>query len=492
MSSEPSDSNRIAIIDVGSNSVRLVVFDGLTRAPEAVFNEKVMCGLGRDPKGRGLLNPDGVELALVSLRRFARLLEQMRIAHVDVIATAAVRGAKDGAAFCRRVHRETGLEVRIIDGLEEARLSALGVISGDPGASGVVGDIGGGSLELALLEGGHILERTSLPLGALRLQTAFGRSRERTRKEIGRHLKEIGWLHFAAGKPLYAVGGSWRALAKLHTAQQKYPLSIVHNLTLAREEIERLLRVVAMQTPGSLARSGAIARRRVDSLPHAALVMSQVLSAMDAKSVVFSGHGLREGWMYERLPEKLRRRDPLIDACESFAAGGGRFDEHGTELFRWLSPMFRLETHPFKRLRLAACIIGDVGWAEHPDYRAVQTYYRILRHPFLELTHHDRVLLAFCVACRYDSDFKGDASVNKLLDTEGQALGRRLGLGLRLGQTISGGVEGILRHTELTLAREYLTLTYYGDAARLAGEGVARRLAKLAKAYGRLPRTETG
>lgn len=478
-------SNRIAIIDVGSNSVRLVIFDGMTRAPVPIFNEKVMCGLGRDPENSGKLNPEGVELAAVAMRRFATLLRAMKVSRVDTLATAAVRAATDGMEFCDRIQRETGLTVKVIDGLEEARLSALGVISGDPRATGIMGDIGGGSLELVLLEQGNIEKRISVPLGAMRLQSVFGSDRARLTAEITKYLDSIDWLKDAQGQQLFAVGGSWRSIAKLFIAQENYPISVVHNLAMPRTEIDQLTHVISQQSRISLEKVGGVSKRRIDSLPHAALVMNMLMQRMAPREVVFSGHGLREGWMYEVLPEKLRRRDPLLDACLSFAEDGERFHQHGEELFRWSTPIFKDLPENLDRLRLAACIIGDIGWNEHPDYRAIQSYFRILRHPYLDLNHHDRVFLAYAIGSRYTGNFKGDASSDRILDDETRLTGRLFGHVIRLGHTLSGGVEGILAQTRLYLEDDKLVLEFKKGVSALYGEVVEQRLGKLAKLMNR-------
>ena len=478
-------SNRIAIIDVGSNSVRLVIFDGMTRAPMPIFNEKVMCGLGRDPENTGRLNPEGVELAVVAMQRFATLLRAMKVTHVDVLATAAVRAASDGKEFCDRVTSETGLTVKVIDGLEEARLSALGIISGDPLASGIMGDIGGGSLELVLLDKGEIKKRVSLPLGAMRLHTVFGSDRARLTAEVNQHLDTVDWLAEGKGQQLYAVGGSWRSIAKLFIAQENYPISVVHNLAMPQSEMAELTHIISQQSRVSLEQIGGVSKRRIDSLPHASLVMNMLMARMKPKEVVFSGHGLREGWMYEVLPEDLRQRDPVLEACFSFAENGERFHQHGEEVAQWCAPIFSELPANIERLRLAACIIGDIGWNEHPDYRAEQSYNRILRHPYIDLNHHDRVFLAYTIGSRYAGNFKDDAAIHRILSDEDRLTGRLFGHVIRLGHTLSGGVEGILPQTQLLLEEGKLILQFEKKTSALYGEVVEQRLSKLAKLMNR-------
>jgi exopolyphosphatase/guanosine-5'-triphosphate,3'-diphosphate pyrophosphatase len=210
-----------------------------------------------------------------------------------------------------------------------------------------------------------------------------------------------------------------------------------------------------------------------------------LMARMQPKEVVFSGHGLREGWMYEVLPEDLRQRDPLLDACLSFAEDGERFHQHGEEVARWCAPIFSKLPDNIERLRLAACIIGDIGWNEHPDYRAIQSYNRILRHPYLDLNHHDRVFLAYTIGSRYTGNFKGDEASDRILDDDARLTGRLFGHVIRLGHTLSGGVEGILQQTRLVLEDEKLVLEFEKQVSTLYGEVVEQRLAKLAKLMNR-------
>lgn len=417
--------------------------------------------------------------------RFATLLRAMKVSHVDVLATAAVRAATDGKEFCDRITRETGLTVKVIDGLEEARLSALGIISGDPMASGIMGDIGGGSLELVLLNKGKIKKRVSLPLGAMRLHTVFGSDRARLTAEINQHLDTVDWLSEGKSQPLYAVGGSWRSIAKLFIAQENYPISVVHNLAMPRSEMDELTHIISQQSRVSLEKIGGVSKRRIDSLPHASLVMNMLMKRMLPNEVVFSGHGLREGWMYEALPADLRQRDPVLEACFSFAENGERFNQHGEEVAQWCAPIFAELPANIERLRQAACIIGDIGWNEHPDYRAIQSYHRILRHPYIDLNHHDRVFLAYTIGSRYAGNFKGDEASDRILSDEDRLTGRLFGHVIRLGHTLSGGVEGILPRTQLLLDDDKLTLLLENQAAALYGEVVEQRLAKLAKLMNR-------
>ncbi|MEE8272330.1 MAG: Ppx/GppA family phosphatase, partial [Alphaproteobacteria bacterium] len=270
---------RVGIIDIGSNSIRLVVYDRLSRAPVPVFNEKVLCGLGRDLVRTARLNPDGVAMALTNLARFTRLLDGMGVGHVDVIATAAVRDAEDGDSFVAGVKRTCGLDITVISGAEEARLSAMGVLSGTPGADGVMGDMGGGSLELVGLDRHTIAQQVTLPLGPFRLMDGKA-SRPQIRALVGRHFEAQEWLAGYRARSFYPVGGAWRTLAKVHMSKLKHPVHVIHQYTAPGPEIQQLAGLISRQGKSSLERLADVNKRRLETLPYAALVMEQLLTVL--------------------------------------------------------------------------------------------------------------------------------------------------------------------------------------------------------------------
>lgn len=480
----------IAVIDIGSNSIRLVVYDGLKRSPMPIFNEKVLCGLGRGVEKSGRLNPDGVKAALAHLPRFRQITLGMRVPRVDVLATAAVRDAADGPAFVAAVEKATGLRVRVVSGEEEARLAALGVQSGTPEAEGLVGDLGGGSLELVDIAG-HVLGRqVTLPLGPFRLMEA-GEGRGALVKVIDQHLDRLPWLAESKGKDFYPVGGSWRALAKLHMEQTKHPLHIIHHYTVAAEEIRQFADLIARQSMSSLVKlSGS--RRRGETLPYAALVMERLLKAAAPSRVVFSAFGLREGHLYSLLPSDRRQEDPLIAACADWGQRSCRFGDPSL-LVPWTAGLFAGEDARGQRLRHAACLLSDIGWAEHPDYRSDHAFLRILRFPFPGIDHPERAFLALTAFARYAGSIESPvtAGVRGLLGDGQQKRALVLGLGLRLAHTLTGGASALLQQTALKLGGEALTLMLPEEIGVLDGESVRRRLEALAKALNRRPEVIT-
>ena len=482
----PRRTARIGVLDIGSNSIRLVGYDRNCRAPVPIYNEKVLCGLGRGVEQGGRLSGEGMAQALVNLTRFKTLADAIGVARLDVLATAALRDARDGHAFVTTLRERLGLEVQVIGGEEEARLSALGVLSAIPEADGVAADLGGGSLELAGVEKGGVGPRVTLPVGPLRLIEASGERPALATRIIEQHLDKVGWLKTGRRRRLYVVGGSWRSVAKLHMSQTGYPLRVIHHYTLAGAAAADFADQVGRQTRSAIEKVPTVSRRRSDTLPYAAQVLAALIRATDASSVIFSSFGLREGHLYDLLPVEKQRLDPLISACSDLATHQGRFGS-GEILTAWTDGLFAGEDLPALRLRRVACLLSDLFWAEHPDYRAEHAFERVLRLPVVGIEHSERAQLAVTSLIRYGGRLD-DAPlrlVRSLLSDGQLTRAEVLGLALRLGHSLTGGLTGLLNRIGLRLAADRLELLLPADLAGLRGDVVDRRLEALAKALNR-------
>lgn len=486
------DSPRCAVVDLGSNSVRLVVFEGRGRNPIAIFNEKAVLRLGRGLQASGVLNEEGVAQALTVMNRYAAIARAMGARPFEVLATAAVRDASNGPAFVAALEaRMPGVAIRILSGEQEADLSAAGLLCGIPTADGILADIGGGSLEVVRLTDGTRGEARTLPLGVIRLAERAGNDPVRARALAEADLAEVAWLAEGTGRDLYLVGGAWRALARIHMAQTGYPLSMIHHYTIAREEARDLTGVIAAASRRALERMPGMPRRRVDDLPFAAVVLRRVLRATGARRVVFSANGLREGWYMERIAPELRTLDPLLAAGHDLARQFGRDPTLPPALLAWTDPLFPGETGEPRRLREAACWMSDIGSHDHPEYRAEQAFLRILRQPGIGLDHHARAFLGVTLALRYEAEPEAPflATGRSLLSPDAMRRATLLGCALRLAYTLSAGTPDLLAGTELRV-NHALTLLLAEGSGVFAGESVTRRLDRLALALGLQATTE--
>ena len=475
---------RVAVIDIGSNSIRLVVFDGLKRAPATVFNEKVLCGLGRGLQSSGHLSPEGVALAVPNLMRFTALARAMGVGRIDLIATAAVREAEDGPAFREAVEQQCGHPIRVLSGEEEAEFSALGVIAGNPTADGIMGDLGGGSLELVEVNDGKVGRSTTLALGPLRLMESCGEDRAAMRKVIDKAFAKVDWLTEGKGRTFYPVGGAWRNLARLHMEQSRHPLHAIHEHTISNADAIKLTRLLARQGKSSVSGIQQISRRRRETLPLGALVLSRLLRKLQCADVVFSTFGVREGYLFNQLPEDVRRQDPLLTAAEEIAEREGRFGGLGEAMMGWCDALFTDEDTEERRLRLTACHLSDLAWREHPDFRGLQALRRILHYPLVGIDHPGRAFIAYTVFLRYgeSADSKQAAEAVSLLSERARGRAILLGAALRLAYRVSAATRWVLDHSGLSVDGKVLELRLPDDGSVPDGEAVQRRLKTLAQA----------
>ena len=474
----------IAVLDVGSNSIRLVLYRVEGRAIWTVFNEKVLAGLGRDLSKTGKLSPDGMLLALAALRRFKLVLDGTSEAEVLAVATAAIRDASDGKAFLKRVEVETGLKVRVLSGEEEARYSALGVAAGQPGISGVVGDLGGSSLELVQLKAGRPGVGVTLPLGPLALGApAF--DAEAVRKAAAARLAPLS-ARFAS-PCFYAVGGAWRNLAILHMRLAGYPLGIVQQYEMSAHEALAIARLVAVQSRSSLDRIEGMSKKRSETLPFAALILEALVENLAVSRIVLSAYGLREGLVFEALPKALRGRDPLVEGCAALGARQGVAEQLGPALEAWLAPLWGSLEPVFEPDRnavilAAGCRLADIGARLHPDHRADLVFDQVLRAPIPGQTHSERAFLAAAAFARHTSHPVREAqTLERVLSPERLMRARALGAAMRLGCDLSGRSPPLLARAALAIEKGSLVLTVRRDYADLLlGEHTSKRLNALA------------
>jgi len=481
----------VAVIDIGSNSIRLVIYEGLVRSPTPVFNEKVLAGLGREVQSTGLLAVDAIEKALGALTRFRALCNTLHVRKVWAIATAACRDARNGAAFIAQAEKICRTKIAILSGSREAQLTALGVISGIHQPDGIVGDLGGGSLELVDISGQRSRSGLTFPLGGLALQDLTGRSVKKAERIVEAALGKVDLLKRGRGRTFYAVGGTWRALARLHMWQTGYPFHVMHNYRISAREALEFSRLVHRVDTETLSKIEVVNAARRPLLAYAALVLENLVRSVRPQEVVVSAMGVREGLLYSLLGEKERERDPLIAAAADLNVLRSRAPKHGEELVDWTDRFIASsglkESADEKRLRHAACLLADIGWRAHPDYRGEQAMNIIAHGPFVAIDHPSRTYMALSVFLRHTglNEEELPSRLRELATPYILDRARVLGAAMRVAYILTAGQDGVLPRVPLKVERGKLVLKLTGDYKKLATDRVSGRVRQLARLIGR-------
>lgn len=472
-------SRRTAIVDIGSNSIRLVVYQGAARVPAILFNEKVMAGLGKELTTSGAIAEDSMALAIQALQRFRRLCIEMEVDSIKCFATAAVRDATNAKDLLQAATK-IGFDTQVLNGEEEAELAGLGVLSAIPEANGIVGDLGGGSLELALIKDRKVLDRYSFPLGVLRVADLRRKDKDKLKRQISKMLKKTGWDKTAQGLPFYLVGGSWRSLARLDMFDSGYPLPVIHHYEMQPQRARRLVSQLARMDKAKLKAVPGLSSSRIPTLNDAAWLLSYIIRYLNSSTMIVSAYGVREGLLFKNVSKADSKRDPLLLATEISGAAQARFPANSKLLDKWIAPIFSDDTPEQERIRQAACNLGDVAWRANPNFRAERGLVMGLHGNWVGITGAERELLGQALYTSFgggNNIFPGGG----VLASE-KATQRAIcwGLAMRLGQRISGGTRNPLEQTRLNKTGGRLEIIMATDLRDLYGDAVAKRHVQLA------------
>lgn len=477
-----------AVIDIGSNTVRLVVYAGPRRAPEVWLNEKVTARLGRELSETGRLPDKAIDIALSAIARFAALLPDIGVEIVDTVATAAVREAENGPELLERV-RALGLDPRLLSGQEEALTSAQGVIGAFPGAHGTVADLGGGSLELVKLDEGLCSEATSLPLGTLRLPVLREDGPAAFRKAVTGALKGAGWAVAQSG-PLYMVGGTWRALAAYAMRQADHPLTDSHGFALSRDDADAVAGKIARTSPEALAAISGISASRAAGLPDAAAMLQTMLAELQPEGIIFSSWGLREGLLFSRLAPAARDQDPLMAGITNFVAPRGGSATLATMIAAWTAPAASNGATPGskgnERLRLAAIMLSLATARLEPNLRPRHSYDWAMHKRWMGLDPRGRAMIAAALLAACGKPAARPA-LERICGAEDLREAAAWGLAARLCRRLGAGSRLSLLTTALKVEDGRLVLWFDETRAQLASDAVRRDLKALAQWLGLEP-----
>ncbi len=472
----------VAVLDIGSNSVRLVVYERHARALTPLYNEKSSCALGRGVGQTGRLAEANMAQALNAIKRFALVSRMMRVGKVFILATSAVRDAANRDEFVSAVENLMQSSVQVLSGEEEAHYAALGAVAGILGFTGVVGDLGGGSLELSAISNGLDTNGQSFELGVIRLQDDSEGSPRKAAETVSARLKDSCIAEIDKDGSFAAIGGTWRALAKLHQIMTKYPLHMVqHYVVPAEEMIAFCADIVAADAPKGYGGAEHVSSSRRELVPFGAAVLGEVLKAGRFKDVVFSALGVREGFLYGMLDPREQAIDPLIQGAEELSVLRSRSPAHANDLIafsgQFLAVTGQDESSDEARLRTVACLLSDIGWRAHPDYRGSQSIDAVAYGSLSGVDHPGRAFLAQVIAIRYDGPkSKAAASLVPLGNAALTQRARVIGALFRVAYPMTAAMPGVLPRIHFELEAETLSLVLPSDLEFLDGEHLQNRL----------------
>lgn len=481
---------RWGVLDIGSNSVRLVIYDISGAAFSPIYNEKVLAGLGRSLRASGRLDPDGCEAGLAALSRFTLIAKGQGVEKLLIGATAALREASDAPQFIADVKAKTGLDITPISGAEEARLSAMGLMSALPGADGLAADLGGASLELIPLRRGRLSAGETFPLGPFKMLGKDQMSAPLDVKALQERIDmALAGKAFEKGRKLYLIGGAWRNLAKLHQIRTDYPLRTLQAYALPPKNAEALARWA--MSPGGQAEilaSPVLSSRRAETLPYSAVLLEALLERLAPSEIIISTTGLREGLIYDALGPDIRARSALHDGCRDLARGNLQEPNFADPLYEFLKDASQDFPRAFSEsredaLRKAACLLAGMGKGLHPAYRAELVFEDVLYAPLSGLTHSERAFLALTLYRSFTSRAEGpnDGAIERLLSPDQRRAAEIYGLAIRLAIVASGRSPDLLEAFTLKIENGKAALTVAPQQAALMSARVKHRLKKFSQ-----------
>ena len=476
-------AEKVAVIDVGSNSCRMVIYEQAGAALLPYFNEKAMVGLGRDMAKTGIIYPAGKIKALETLQRFQAILNGLGIDKVYAVATSAVREASDGAQFRREAEATLGVPLQVLSGADEGRISALGVVTGFSKAKGLVADLGGASLELQSVgkPAGDRPGETYL-LGPLARAEDAELATSKRRKAIAKILSESQTLPLKSGC-LYAVGGAWRNVAAVHMALTDYPLGVMHAYSLDRAALATVIEAAeaAHDDADIRERLQRVAKRRYETLLHAALVLDTLLDLSAVSAAHISAYGLREGVVAEA--SGASSGDGLLDTAQLYLKLSDASTAFGHQVHTFIAPILnRIAQRP--AVLSATCMMADAGARLHPDHRSDLIFEQVLRAPLPAIGHDERVFAAFAVASRNTFKFRAPAAIARIVSPDLLAQARLVGTAMRLAGVYSGRSAQILETAGLDVTPTDLVLRVLEKNQDMVSGTVRRRHQQLAGLMG--------
>ena len=468
-----------SIIDIGSFSIRLVVYDSLSVAARTLFNEKVICNLGKVVAVNSKIEGKELKFMLDVLDRFVSISKSMNSQTPTFLATSAIRISQNRFQIEKIIRDRFDVNLKVLSEESEGKFAALGILYSHKNVTGIVGDLGGGSLELTCVND-DINFLGSLKLGYAFLENIGKPFSYSVNDHIVKSLKKIknhGYRNF------YAVGGSFRVIARLYMFLKKINLKVVQDFSISSQNIKNILKknLVTKNKKINTDLLLNITKSRRNSLPYALNVLEHMIYFFKVKDVYFSSSSIREGYINSLIKEPnndafLFQIQRLADQTITSSMANG--------LFKWLQDVSRT-LNINDDILISACWISNIAWDVHPEHRRMYGMERILWYPFYGISRKERIELAFIMYFRHSNGIK-DKSVEEFynqIDDDKKNLCKFIGQCLRLAHHITGGISTKnLKLCILKLKKNSLKLIVKNKHSIFYGEAIPRGLKNAANA----------
>ncbi|MDR2656170.1 MAG: Ppx/GppA family phosphatase [Oscillospiraceae bacterium] len=457
---------RVAVIDLGSNSARLTIWNINERGGFSVIERaKETVRLSEGLVESGVLKPEPMERAFETIRVFARLIKNKQADLVWPVATEALRRASNASVFTSRIKAETGLEFNIISGGEEAEYDFRGVVNSIYVSDCLIADVGGASTELVLIKNREVKRRVSLPFGAVTLTEEFWPENKNTESAeldkfrigllayVRGRLGELGWLDEARGLPLVALGGSMRALGRLSQKLKNYPLELLHGYSLKAREVRDLINMLLDLPLKKRAELPSVDKKRAEILPGGLAPLFALMEKFGLDSFIASEASLREGVFFSHYLSG----NPIVGDVVDFSARNlirvyGQDEAHSEHvlrisaaLYQQLAPLHKADGYYLRPLK-AAAMLHDIGQLINYEEHEKHGFYLTLNAGLNGLSHRELVLAAMLVGMHRIKDLKIDPKAYNNILQEGDFENiKKLSLILKLAEKLDRNSTGAVR-----------------------------------------------
>ena len=456
---------KIGIIDLGSNSARLVIVNLFEDGFFMVVDElKESVRLGHDMERDGFLKPQRVAETIKTLRMFKRLCDVSGVNRIIGVATEAVRKAKNQRSFLDEIQTSCGIKLRVLSAEEEAVLVYRGVINTMDIPKGVILEIGGGCTKIVYYNRRNMLRYATIPYGAVTLTDMFASEGLKPEEQVERieeffleKLNEIDWLgEIDPDAQMIGVGGSFRNLFKINKMVHKYPLDVVHNFNMDVETFYPVYDMIKVLDLDKKKKIKGLSAERADILPAALAVIKTFITRLNFNSFTFSGSGLREGIMFNQaLPSTIDK--PILDVMNyslttlvKYYNCDEKHVEHvvnlSVQLFKQLRVLHKFPRQYLKVLKVAA-MLHDCGMRIKYYNHQRHSCYMIMNSTLYGVTHREIVLAAFTACCHKKEDINAYSwnQYRDILQEDDIEIVKRLGVMLRIAESLDRSHAGVVK-----------------------------------------------